>query len=56
MTREGRPWGAGAGAPLYVVELDDGRSWEFYEIGIVRFADALEDVEEWAHALEYLAE
>jgi hypothetical protein len=40
-------------APLYAVELDDGRVWEFYECGAVRFYDRLEGVEEWAPLWEY---
>jgi len=37
--------------PLYTVELDDGRAWEFYECGVVRFRDM--DYEEWAPIWEY---
>ena len=40
--------------PLYTVELDDGRAWEFYECGVVRFHDAVADVEEWAPVWEYI--
>ena len=39
--------------PLYTVELDDGRAWEFYEAGVVRFRDAVAGVEEWAPIWEY---
>jgi hypothetical protein len=48
-----------AAAPLYAVELDRGDgivAWEFYGCGAVRFADALEDVEEWAPLWEYVIE
>ena len=40
-----------AKVPLYTVELDDGRAWEFYECGVVRFRDM--DYEEWAPIWEY---
>ena len=43
--------------PLYIIELDygdgDAVTWEFYECGAVRFADRLEDVEEWTLVWEY---
>ena len=39
---------------LYTVELDDGRLWELYECGAVRFYDAVEGIEEWAPVWEYV--
>jgi hypothetical protein len=45
-----------ARAPVYAIELDDGRVWEFYECGVVRFHDSHEDVEEWAPLWEYVLE
>jgi hypothetical protein len=44
---------APAAAPLYVIETDDGRLWEFYECGLVRFYDSHEDIEEWALLADY---
>jgi len=43
-----------AKVPLYTVELDDGRLWELYECGAVRFYDAVEGIEEWAPVWEYV--
>jgi hypothetical protein len=45
-----------ARTPLYAIELDDGRLWEFYECGVVHYYDRLEDAEEWAPLWEYVLE
>ena len=45
--------------PLYTVELDYGGdtvTWEFYEIGVVHFRDALTNYEAWAPVWEYALE